>query len=86
MGFVSAYLGSKVQVTHGAAVRMQLDMNTTAPCLEALDEVDKPALFRVELVIDGQVIEEETVVRTPSTYEGTLTNRNYRRRAGRAVR
>jgi hypothetical protein len=48
--------------------------------LEELGEAGKPALFRVELVIDRQVVEEETLVRTPSTYEGVLTNRNYRQR------
>jgi hypothetical protein len=48
--------------------------------LEALGEAGKPALFRVELVIDRRVVEEESLVRTPSTYEGMLTNRNYRRR------
>jgi hypothetical protein len=48
--------------------------------LESLGEEGKPALFRVELVIDSRVVEEDTLVRTPSTYEGVLTNRNYRRR------
>jgi hypothetical protein len=48
---------------------------------EAPGEVSKPALFRIELVIDRQVVQAETLVRTPSTYEGVLTNRNYKRRA-----
>lgn len=48
---------------------------------KALGKAGKPALFRVELVIDRRVVEEETLVRTPSTYEGVLTNRNYGRRA-----
>jgi hypothetical protein len=38
--------------------------------LDTLGEPGKPALFRIELVIDSQVVEEETFVRTPSTYEG----------------
>jgi hypothetical protein len=46
--------------------------------LHTLGEPGKPALFRIELVIDRQVVEEQTLVRTPSTYEGVLTNRNYR--------
>jgi hypothetical protein len=48
--------------------------------LQSLGEKGTPALFRVELVIDSRVVEDETLVRTPSTYEGVLTNRNYRRR------
>jgi hypothetical protein len=48
--------------------------------LEALGEPGKPGLFRVELIINRQVAEEETLVRTPSTYEGVLTNRNFRER------
>ncbi len=48
--------------------------------LGELGEVGKPALFRVELINDRRVVEEETLVRTPSTCEGVLTNRNYRRR------
>jgi hypothetical protein len=48
--------------------------------LDAIGEPGKPALFRIELVIEGEVAEEETLVRTPSTYEGHLTNRNYRER------
>jgi hypothetical protein len=48
--------------------------------LESLGEEGKPSLFRVELVIDSRVVEDETLVRTPSTYEGVLTKRNYRRR------
>jgi hypothetical protein len=47
---------------------------------EAFGDVGKPALFRIELVIDRQVVQEEILVRTPSTYEGVLTNRNYKRR------
>jgi hypothetical protein len=46
--------------------------------LDRLGEPGKPALFRIELIIDGQVVEEETLVQTPSTYEGVLTNKNYR--------
>jgi hypothetical protein len=48
--------------------------------LETLGEPGKPALFRVELVISRLVAEEATLVRTPSTYEGELTKRNYRER------
>ena len=48
--------------------------------LEALGEEGKPALFRVELMIDCRAVKDETLVRTPSTYEGLLTKRNYQRR------
>jgi hypothetical protein len=48
--------------------------------LQTLGEPGKPALFRVELIVSRQIAEEETLVRTPSTYEGALTNRNYRER------
>jgi hypothetical protein len=41
----------------------------------------KLALFRIELVIDRGVVQAQTLVRTPSTYEGVLTNKNYKRRA-----
>lgn len=47
--------------------------------LDRLVEPGKPALFRIELIVDGQVVEAETLVRTPSTYEGVLTNKHYKR-------
>jgi hypothetical protein len=48
--------------------------------LQSLGEPGKPALFRVELIVRRQIAEDEILVRTPSTYEGELTKRNYRER------